>query len=164
MKFLKEVIPYIVIIVVVVLIRTFIITPVQVDGNSMYPTLDDNEILILKKYDKSYERFDIVVFKYNKSKLVKRIIGLPGEKVSYKDNELYINGEKMEDVKLETKTSDFTLEDLGYTIIPEGYYLVLGDNRNNSIDSRRIGLVSEHDIEGTTTFSIFPFNKFGFID
>lgn len=164
MKFLKEIIPYIIIIVVVVLIRSFIITPVQVDGASMYPTLDNNEILILKKYDKSYERFDIIVFNYNDSKLVKRIIGLPGETISYKNNELYINDEKIDDVDLEVITGDFDLSDLGYTVIPEDYYFVLGDNRNNSVDSRRIGLVSGDDILGTTSFSIFPFNKFGFID
>lgn len=160
MKFLKEIIPYIVIIVVVVLIRSFIVTPVQVDGESMYPTLDDKEILILKKYDNSYERFDIVVFDYNNSKLVKRIIGLPGETVAYKDNELYINGEKFEDVDLKVITSDFELS----AVIPDDYYFVLGDNRNNSIDSRRIGLISKNDILGTTNFSIFPFNKFGFVD
>lgn len=164
MKFLKEVIPYVVIIVVVVLIRSFVITPVQVDGQSMYPTLDDNEILILKKYDKSYERFDIVVFDYNDSKLVKRIIGLPGETVSYKNNELYINNQKIDDVELDEITDDFDLSDLGYTVIPKDYYFVLGDNRNNSIDSRRIGLVSSDNILGTTSFSIFPFDKFGFID
>ena len=66
MKIIKELIPYVVIIVTVVLIRTFIITPVQVDGLSMYPTLKDNEILLLKKYDKNYKRFDIVVLKYKR--------------------------------------------------------------------------------------------------
>lgn len=160
MKFVKEIIPYIIIVVVVVLIRTFIVTPVQVDGESMYPTLKDNQILILKKYDNSYERFDIVVFDYNDSKLVKRIIGLPGETVSYKNGELYINGEKMEDVELEVTTDDFASN----TIIPKGYYFVLGDNRINSLDSRIIGLISSDDILGTTTFSIFPFNEFGFIE
>ena len=61
MKIIKEIIPYLVIIVIVLLIRTFIITPVQVDGSSMDPTLQDNQILLLKKYQKNYKRFDIVV-------------------------------------------------------------------------------------------------------
>lgn len=163
MKFIKEIIPYIIVVLVAILIRTFIVTPVQVDGKSMYPTLDDNEILLLKKYDHSYERFDIVVFEYNNSKLVKRIIGLPGEYVEYKDNELYINNEKV-DFELDAYTYDFELSELGYKQIPEDYYLVLGDNRTNSIDSRRIGLISKEKILGTTTFSIFPFNKFGKIE
>lgn len=160
MKFIKEITPYIIVVIVALLIRTFIVTPVQVDGESMYPTLDDNEILLLKKYDHSYERFDIVVFDYNNSKLVKRIIGLPGEYVEYKNNELYINNKKL-DFKLDAYTYDFELSELGFKQIPEDYYLVLGDNRTNSIDSRRIGLIPKENILGTTTFSIFPFNKFG---
>lgn len=163
MKFIKELIPYIVIIVVVVLIRTFIITPVQVDGESMYPTLLDNQILILKKYDHSYDRFDIVVFKYNNSKLVKRIIGLPGETVSYKNNTLYINNKEIDNINLDAYTYDFDLSELGLDKIPEGYYFVLGDNRTNSLDSRMIGLVPENSILGVTNFSIFPFTKFGTI-
>ena len=163
MKYIKELVPYILIILLAIVIRTFIVTPVQVDGNSMYPTLLDNEILLLKKYDKSYDRFDIVVFNYNKSRLVKRIIGLPGEYVEYKNNELYINDEKIDNISIDAYTYDFNLSELGYNKIPEDYYLVLGDNRTNSVDSRMIGLVSKKDILGTTDFSIFPFNTFGFI-
>ena len=163
MKFIKELVPYIVIIVVVVLIRTFVITPVQVDGESMYPTLLDNQILILKKYDHSYDRFDIVVFKYNNSKLVKRVIGLPGETVSYKNNTLYINDKEIDNIKLDAYTYDFDLSELGFDRIPEGYYFVLGDNRTNSLDSRMIGLISENSILGVTNFSVFPFNRFGTI-
>ena len=159
MKFLKEIIPYIIIVVVVLFIRTFIITPVQVDGDSMYPTLNNNQILILKKYDKSYERFDIIVFDYNDSKLVKRIIGLPGETISYQDNVLYINGQEFSDVELPDITTNFS-----HDTIPEGHYFVMGDNRDESLDSRRIGVISKEDILGTTSFSIFPFNKFGFVD
>ena len=65
LNFLKALLPYVIIVVVVVLIRTFIITPVQVDGTSMYPTLDDKEIMLLKKYDKNFERFDVIVIKLN---------------------------------------------------------------------------------------------------
>lgn len=164
-SFIKELIPYIVIIVVVVLLRTFIVTPVQVEGSSMYPTLKDGEILLLKKYDHSFERFDIVVFNHNGDKLIKRIVGFPGEYVEYKDNQLYINDIKVKEKFISTqKTSDFKLEDIGYDIIPEGYYFVMGDNRTNSTDSRIIGLVSKEDVSGATNLSLFPFSEIGRIN
>lgn len=159
---IKELIPYIVVIIIVVLIRTFIVTPVQVDGASMYPTLKDDEILLLKKYDHSFERFDIIVFNYNGNKLIKRIIGFSGENIEYKDNKLYINGVKVKEKFISSqKTNDFSLEDIGYDKIPEGYYFVMGDNRNNSTDSRIIGLVSKDDISGSTDLSLFPFSEAG---
>lgn len=163
MKLLKEICSYAALIVIVFLVRLFIITPVSVQGKSMYPTLHDKEILLLKKYDKTIERFDIVVFQYGDSKLIKRVIGLPGETVEYKDNQLYINGIKMDDV-VETKTSDFSLEELKVSRIPEDMYFVLGDNRINSSDSRTIGLISIEDIEGCVSIRLFPFNKIGNIE
>ena len=156
MKYVKELLPYIIIILVVVLIRTFIITPVRVNGKSMDPTF---EIVLLKKYDKSFERFDIVVFDYGDSHLIKRIVGLPGETLYYYNNELYINDEKIAEDFLpkDTETYDFVWD----KEIPEGYYFVMGDNRTNSTDSRMIGLVSKSEIRGTTDFVLFPFNRFG---
>jgi len=107
-KIIKELIPYIVIILVVVLIRSFIITPIKVNGDSMVPTLKDSEILLLKKYDHTFERFDIIVFTYNESRLIKRVIGLPGEYVEYKNDELYVNGKKVkEKFTKNSKTKDF---------------------------------------------------------
>ena len=102
-----------------------------------------------------YERFDIVVFDYNNSKLVKRIIGLPGETVEYRSGILYINGNQIDD-PFASKTKDFKLSNLGIDVIPEGYYFVMGDNRNNSSDSRIIGPISKDSIEGVTTFSLWP--------
>lgn len=165
MKIIKELIPYVVIILIVVLFRTFIATPVRVDGSSMYPTLKNGDILILNKLSQNYKRFDIVVVKSNNTKLVKRIIGLPGESIEYKDNLLYINGEVIDDVALE-ETEDFDLESLyGIKKIPDGYYFVMGDNRDGSSDSRdyRIGLIKKENILGKTIFRLFPFNKIGTI-
>ncbi len=160
-KFLKEIYPYIIIVIVVVIIRTFIATPVRVDGESMNSTLSDGDILILNKLDKSFKRFDIVVINYKGSKLVKRIIGLPGENIEYKDNILYINGNITNDVAV-ARTSNFSLEQL-YNIkkIPNNCYFVMGDNRGNSMDSRdyRIGLINKKNIVGTTSIRLFPFNK-----
>lgn len=159
---LKEIIPYIVIVIVVVLIRSFIITPVKVDGASMVPTLSDNEILILKKYDHTFERFDIIVFDYNNNRLIKRVIGLPGDYVEYKDDKLYINGKHVkEPFTRNSNTTDFKLEDIELDKVSKDCYFVMGDNRDNSTDSRIIGEVCMEDIKGSTNFSIFPFNSFG---
>jgi len=164
LKIFKELLPYIIIILVVVLIRTFIVTPVQVVGTSMVPTLNDKQILLLKKYDKEYERFDIVVFEHEKSTLIKRVIGLPGEHVEYRDNKLYINGKKINENFIKEDTEDFTLSEINYKKIPKGYYFVMGDNRNNSTDSRYIGLIKDNQIKGSTNLSIFPFKTFGKIN
>lgn len=157
MKILKELIPYIVIVVVVILIRMFIVSPVRVDGSSMYPNLKNNEVVILKKYDKSYKRFDVVVLKSFRGRLIKRVIGLPGETIEYKDNKLYINNKIVKQpFKTNTKTNDFEKR-----TIPEGYYFVMGDNRNNSADSRSIGFIDKDDIQGTVGIRLFPFNRIG---
>lgn len=164
MKIIKEIIPYIIVVVMVIIIRTYIITPVRVDGTSMYPTLENNQILLLKKFDKKIERFELIVIEYDYTKLIKRVVGLPGEHVKYVDNSLYINDKLIKEDFIDTTTKDFDLSSLGVDVIPEGYYFVMGDNRNNSIDSRTIGLISKDEILGTTSFSIFPFNRFGFIE
>lgn len=163
MKYIKEFLPYVIVIVAVLLIRNYVITPVFVDGKSMEPNLINRQILILKRYDKSLDRFDVVVFKYGKSRLVKRVIGLPGEHIEYKDSKLYVNGKEVEETMIDKPTADFNLESIGYTTIPEGYYFVVGDNRTNSRDSRSIGLISKKSVMGTVSLSLFPFNRFGFI-
>lgn len=155
--------PYLIIIIVVVLIRSFIVTPIQVEGMSMYSTLDDKEILLLKKYDKKFKRFDVVVFDYDGKKLIKRIIAFPGETVEYKNNKLFINDRYVKENFLDkyTKTYDFSLKDIGYTKVPKNTYFVMGDNRTNSTDSRLIGPISKKQINGKTNFALYPLNRFG---
>lgn len=158
---LKEYLPYIIILMVIILIRTFIVTLVRVDGSSMENTLHNGEILVLNKLDKDYERFDIVVIKYNNERLVKRIIGLPGEQVRYRNSQLFINGKKIKENFIEEETANFNIMELGYNRIPKGYYFVVGDNRDNSLDSRYIGLIKKEQIQGTTKIRLFPFHKIG---
>ena len=166
MNKIKEIIPYLIIILVVVLIRTFIITPIRVDGMSMYSTLNDGDILFLEKYDKNFKRYDIVVFKNGKDRLIKRVIGLPGDQIEYKNNKLYINGNYEEEKFLTNnqKTFDFNIKDIGYKRIPKGYYCVLGDNRTNSTDSRILGLIKKDRIQGKANFTVLPLSKFGRIE
>ena len=159
-KFIKELIPYIVIIIVVVLIRTYIVTPVIVVGDSMVPTLKDGQILLLNKFDykiNDIERYDIIVIKVGNGEIIKRVIGLPGENIEYRDNTLYINGHEEETI-YNFDTEDFTLTDIcECDKIPQNKYLVLGDNREISSDSRGpIGLIDMEDIEGSTQISIWP--------
>lgn len=166
MKIIKEIVPYLVIVAVVVLIRTFIITPVVVSGPSMNPTLKNGQVLILNKLAHNYQRHDIVVVKANingrSERIVKRIIGLPLERVEYRDHKLYINNKKTRD-DFSNITEDFSLDDINEEVIPKDCYLVLGDNRNNSLDSRdvRLGIVKKSDIIGEPIFRIWPLNKLG---
>lgn len=163
-NFFKELVPYVIIIFVVAVIRTFIITPVRVQGASMDPYLKHGEILFLSKLNVEYERFDIIVADAANTKVIKRIIGLPGENIEYKDCKLYINGRVQDDYVTECITSDFSLEELyGYVVIPEDYYFVMGDNRKESSDSRdyRIGLIKKDKIQGEVIFRLTPLSRFG---
>lgn len=153
---IKEIIIYFSIILSIILIRTFVITPIRVSGPSMNDTLKNGEIVLLKKADKNYKRFDIVIFNYNKEKLIKRVIGLPNEKIEYKNNILYINDEKTADY-ITIGTNDF-----GPIQLEDNEYFVMGDNRGISLDSRKIGPVSKNEILGSTDFCIFPISRFGF--
>lgn len=164
-KIIKELYPYVLIIVIVVIIRTFIITPVIVSGGSMQPNLNDGELLLVRKigYNSStIKRFDIVVIKENEEEIIKRIIGLPGEHISYKNNKLYVNDKLVEQKYNFRDTEDFNLEEIcTCTSIPEGKYLVLGDNRPISKDSRQIGLIDEEYIVGKAVVRIWPLTKIG---
>lgn len=158
-KFVKEYVPYIIIIILVLLIKRYVVTPIRVNGPSMFPTLKDKDIMILDEVSykiNGLKRFDIVVLDYKGEKLIKRVIGLPGEKIEYKDNKLYVDGKVVEE-----KFSHADTEDFNEIIVGKNRYFVLGDNRVNSTDSRIIGTVSIKDIRGTTKLTIFPFKRFG---
>ncbi len=155
-KALKELIPYIIILIVVVLIRSYIVTPVMVSGTSMSPTLKGREIMILNKLDKKYTRFEIVVLKTDHDDIIKRVIALPGETISCKNNKIYVNSRKLEDKYGSGITSDFDKITLG-----KDEYFVLGDNRENSMDSRYYGAFNKKKIKGSTKIIVFPFNRIG---
>ena len=137
------------------LFTTFVVSSVEVEGTSMYSTLDDGDKALTDalfyKMGK-INRFDIVIIKMDNGphkgeRLVKRIIGLPGETIEYKDKTLYINGEVVE----ENFLVDEAKEDTGTIVetkIGEGKYFVLGDNRGASSDSRRFGFVEKKEIIG----------------
>lgn len=151
----KEIMSYVLIILIVIGIRTFVVTPIKVNGSSMNDTLKDGDFMILKKYDKKYSRYDVVVVDNDGDKIIKRIVGMPEEDIEYKDNKLYINGSEVKENYGKGYTSDFV------DYCTEDEYFVLGDNREESKDSRIIGCVNKKDIIGKTDFVVFPFNKWG---
>ena len=164
-KISKEILPYILIIIFVLLLKIFIITPIRVNGASMDDTLKDKDIMILDKTKYRYskiKRFDIVVVDIGTEKIIKRVIGLPGEHISYKNNKLYVNDKLVQENYTHLNTKDFNLEEIcSCNSIPKGKYLVLGDNRPISKDSRMIGLIDEKDILGKAVYRIWPISKFG---
>ena len=155
---IKEIVPYIIIIVAVLLIRTFIITPVTVDGPSMEETLHSRDIMLLTKFNKNnLNRYDIIVFNRNKTKLVKRIIALPNETIKCENGKIYINGEEMSNEYGYGENFDFQEVKL-----KNDEYFVMGDNRGNSLDSRAFGPVYKSQILGKTSLIIFPITRIRF--
>lgn len=167
LRFVKELYPYIIIIIVVLFVKTYIIAPIQVNGVSMDSTLKDGDIMLLNKLQykrHGVERGDIVVIKSRGTHIIKRIIGLPGDSIKVEDNVLYINGKEYKEEYLDkgTVTNNFSLEELFDTDqVPKGTYFVMGDNREDSLDSRILGFIDEDDIEGIASITIFPFDRLG---
>ncbi len=152
----------------VFLIIEFVGQRTQVSGRSMEPTLHDGDNLIVDKISYRFrdpERFDIIVFPYqyeDHTYYIKRIIGLPGETVQIVDGKIYINGEVLEE-----NYGKEVIEDPGRAAEPivlgDDEYFVLGDNRNNSSDSRveKVGNIKRSDIIGRAWVRIWPLDSFG---
>ncbi|MGC4375618.1 signal peptidase I [Fictibacillus sp. Mic-4] len=152
-------------------IRYFFFAPIVVDGESMMPTLHNKDRLIVNKIA-TPKRGDIIVFKATPTKdYIKRVIGLPGDEIMYKDDVLYVNGKQVKEPYLEpnkkiTKdgnlTYDFTLEEItGKKRVPKGQLFVLGDNRRHSTDSRNIGTVPIDRVIGKASVRIWPISDIG---
>ena len=149
-------------------VRTFIFEPVRVDGASMMNTLTDSDFMIATKFDYwlgDPERFDIVICNYPNTSdgkyRVKRVVGMPGETIELVGGRLYVNGEFVE------QNFDMTPNqtNFGPFTVPQDHYFVLGDNRNNSKDSRSImvGPLERGMIKGHVRAVVFPLNKFRLI-
>lgn len=156
-------------ILVFIFIRTFFFLNYVVEGESMLPTLEEGNKLVVNRigYEVSeLKRFDVIVFHANEDEdFVKRVIGLPGEHVEYKQNTLYINGTEIEEpFRKEYEgefsiTSDFTIEVLtGQLKVPKDQLFVLGDNRNESWDSRHFGFISMDQVVGKVNLRYWPIN------
>jgi signal peptidase I len=185
------------VVIIVQLLFNFVFFPATVRMSSMNPLLFEDDRLIVFNGNNNLRRFDIIVFEVdtdtqtrineseNGSLWVKRVIGVPGERIDFVDGQLYVNGTKVYEVFLYDEdgkfhkntyegyyslTPDFQMEDIlsinnfEGNIIPEDYYLLLGDNRAYSTDANEIGLIHKSQIIGEAKYinrGIFSFEKIG---
>lgn len=149
---------------IAVLITTLFLPILQISGDSMSPTLEHDEIVVLLK-TKNFERGDIIGFYYQGKILLKRVIALPEDEVAIdEEGNVYVNGELLiEPYVTERSLGDCNIE-FPYTV-PGTSYFVLGDQRTNSVDSRNsvIGAVPQEDIIGKVFIRVWPFSEIGLV-
>ncbi|MDO8602165.1 MAG: signal peptidase I [bacterium] len=157
--------------VTVFIIRTFVIQPFQVSGASMSPNFQDHNYLLIDEVTYNFfrkpERGEVVVFRYPGDKtsfFIKRVIGLPGEQVVIHGGKVTIT-EAGENGKVFTLTESYLPAQTkttgeSTTKLAQDEYFVMGDNRNNSFDSRNWGPLHEEDITGIVRLRLYPFSEF----
>ena len=162
-EFTKDTLSYILTAGVVMFVIIYVVTLQQVVGPSMDSTLKNQDVVLLSKsHYKLFDmkRFDVIAFNYADTKyLIKRVIGLPGDIIYYMNNNLYINGVKTKEDFAHGNTDFF-----GEVHLKDNEYFVLGDNRENSLDSRKMGPFNRKQILGKTHYVLFPFNRFGDVE
>ncbi len=169
-EIIDTVVYLLVVLAVVLLFIRYVGQRTYVNGDSMNATLEDGDNLFVDKISyrfKDPERFDIIVFPYQYQEdtyYIKRIIGLPGETVQIEDGEIYIDGEVLEESYGKEVMRNPGIADQPI-VLGEDEYFVLGDNRNNSSDSRdpSVGVIEGEDIVGKAFIRIWPLDKFGIL-
>ena len=159
-ELLEAVLPALVIVLVV---NVFLAQATRVEGQSMDPSLHDSERIIIEKLTyrlRSAARGEIVVLRRPQpDPLIKRVIGLPGERVAIHNDQVYVNGEPLDEPYLKELTGGL----MPPQIVPEGHVFVLGDNRDSSNDSRAFGMVPFEDIVGRAWVRYWPPNEIGLV-
>jgi signal peptidase I len=161
-----------------IIVYLFLFQPHQVKGSSMYPTFQNGEFLLTNKISYRFgtpQRGDVIVFKAPKSEpcaeieceYIKRLIGLPGDRVMVSSGHIYVNGQLLNETdylssEVITSSGSFLAENVE-KVIPDGYYLPVGDNRPYSRDGREFGPVAIESIVGKAWLRYWPFPKAGFV-
>ncbi|OYD08476.1 signal peptidase I [Paludifilum halophilum] len=145
----------------VILIKMFLFSPYMVHGQSMSPSLKGEERIIVNKwtyYFATPSYGDIIVFRTDENRnMIKRVIGLPGDVVSIESGYVFRNGERLDEPYLDKRVRGF----LERTEVTEGHLFVLGDNRNNSLDSRQLGLIPMDRVVGRADLILTPLDEMG---
>jgi signal peptidase I len=150
-----------------VLIITFLYQPVRVEGTSMLPRLEDHDRLFINKFVYRFsaiERDDVVVFHYPRDpekSYIKRVIGLPGDKIRIDHGEVYLNGRRLREGYVPEAYEDS--RSMAEMVVPEDCYFVMGDHRSISSDSREFGPVERSLIYGKAVFVYWPARDAGVV-
>lgn len=162
----------VVVLALLVMVYLFIMSPQEINGASMEPNFHNGEYILTNKVLYKFRqpvRGDIVIFKSPMNKeidYIKRIIGLPGDTVSLKNNAIYVNGQKVEEPYLAPDVVIFGgsyLQEGQSVVVPPGSYFVLGDNRPHSSDSREFGPIALEDFIGVAILRYWPFSRMGLL-
>ena len=148
---------------VAALIATLVLPVLQIEGTSMEPSLHNGDIVLLMKTTR-FDRGEFCGFTWNNKLLIKRVIGLPGDWIEIDtDGTIYLNGEKLDEPYVEQKAFGECDLEFPFQVPPEQYFVV-GDMRENSIDSRNtlIGCISKDQIVGKVFFRVWPFESIQF--
>ena len=158
----------VVIMAIMVMVYLFIISPQEISGESMFPTFQDGEYILTNKIEyklQDPQRGEVVVFKSPGNKdidFIKRIIGIPGDRVNVINGKYYLNGQLLPETYLPDGLYTFAgsfLKENTEIIVPPGRYFVSGDNRPHSLDSREFGTIPREDIIGRAIFRYWPFDR-----
>lgn len=173
-KFFFDILESIVVaLAIFVVVYLFLYQPHQVKGASMEPNFHDGEYILTNKFEYKFgdpKRGDVIVFRSPQNPdidFIKRIIGLPGDRVKLSNNKFYINGVELDEEYLRDDLYTYQgsyLKDGQETIVPPDHYFVSGDNRPRSSDSREWGPITRDSIIGKSQLRYWPFNRFGLIE
>ena len=148
---------------VAVLIATLILPVLQIEGSSMEPTLSNGDVVLLTNTTR-FKRGDLCGFAWNNKLLIKRVVGLPGDMIEIDaDGTIFLNGDQLEEPYVEHKALGECDLEFPYQV-PQGQYFVIGDMRENSIDSRNtaIGCIPKDQVVGKVFFRVWPFKNITF--
>jgi signal peptidase I len=160
-----------VIIVFSAVVIVFLGVPLPVSGSSMIPNFQSGELVVIEKVSyfnsKEIKRGDVVAARFpadpEKTRLIKRVIGLPGEVIELRSGDFYINGQLLEE-KYQINEGQPPYTELKQVLLRQGEYFLVGDNRPGSSDSRLWGPVQRQDIQGRAAFVLFPVQNIRYID
>ena len=150
---------FLLLVMIIILFKIFIFNFILVKGDSMNPKYKNNDFMFLNKIIYSFKRIrrgEVIVLKYKNNDLIKRIIGLPNDKIKVENGKLYINNKEYYENYINSYTASYDFDEI---TLKDNEYFVMGDNRYNSYDSRNFGTIMKNNIIGRVEFKIFPFDK-----